>query len=121
MAGGVDASIHDGPGPVNRPASVGRGANSPKLDAAARAQGRIGATVWGVSIGLPEILVVVLILLLIFGGRRIPELGRALGAGFRNLREAVGAGRSEGIESAQEAPPPPSADAAEDEKPARRS
>lgn len=78
------------------------------------------------SIGLPEILVVALILLLIFGGRRIPELGRALGAGLRNLREAVGAGRSEGrevepgVEPGQEAPPPPSAEAAEDDK-AKRS
>lgn len=121
MAGGVDASIHDGPGPVNRPASVGRGGALARAGCGRPGPGADRRYGLGVSIGLPEILVVVLILLLIFGGRRIPELGRALGAGFRNLREAVGAGRSEGIESAQEAPPPPSADAAEDEKPARRS
>jgi sec-independent protein translocase protein TatA len=75
------------------------------------------------NIGLPEILVVVLILLLIFGGRRIPELGRALGAGFRNLREAVGAGRSGGreVDAAREPSPPPSTEAAEDEEAAKRS
>jgi sec-independent protein translocase protein TatA len=44
----------------------------------------------GVNIGLPEILVIALIVLLIFGGRWIPSLGRALGSGYRNLRDQVG-------------------------------
>jgi sec-independent protein translocase protein TatA len=75
-----------------------------------------------VNIGLPEILVVLLILLLIFGGRRIPELGRALGTGFRNLREHVGRGASdkEEVESGQGASPPSSSEPVEDEEPAKR-
>jgi sec-independent protein translocase protein TatA len=74
------------------------------------------------NIGLPEILVVLLILLLIFGGRRIPELGRALGAGLRNLREHVGAGRSERneVERGQGASPPSSSEPVDDEEAAKR-
>jgi sec-independent protein translocase protein TatA len=74
-----------------------------------------------VSIGLPEILVILLILLLIFGGRRIPELGRALGTGLRNLREHVGRGASEKeVESGQGASPPPSSEPVDDEEAAKR-
>jgi sec-independent protein translocase protein TatA len=75
------------------------------------------------SIGATEILVVVLILLLIFGGRRLPEVGRALGAGLRNLRQHVGrAPRDAGeIDAGEEASRPPSAEAVEDEETAKRS
>jgi len=59
------------------------------------------------NIGLPEILIVAVILLLIFGGRRIPEVGRALGTGFRNLREHVGRRQPGGgeIDEGEEAHP----------------
>ena len=77
------------------------------------------------SIGLPEILVILLILLVIFGGRRIPQLGRALGTGFRNLREQIGRGSSgKQVEREQGTPEPPSAEAVEepveDEEAAKR-
>jgi sec-independent protein translocase protein TatA len=58
-----------------------------------------------VNIGLPEVLILLLILLVIFGGRRIPELGRALGTGFRELREHVGGG-SRGDEKIEASPEP---------------
>ena len=56
------------------------------------------------SIGLPEVLIFLVIVLLIFGGRRIPELGRALGTGFRELRQHVGrkSPRGEEIDAGQE-------------------
>jgi sec-independent protein translocase protein TatA len=41
------------------------------------------------SIGVPELILVFVILLLIFGGRKIPELARGLGAGIRNFRESL--------------------------------
>jgi len=41
------------------------------------------------SIGVPELLLIFVILLLIFGGKKIPELARGLGAGIRNFREAM--------------------------------
>lgn len=42
------------------------------------------------SLGFPEILLILLIVVLIFGTSRIPELGRGLGEGIRNFKRAVG-------------------------------
>lgn len=39
--------------------------------------------------GWIEILVVVLVLLLLFGGRKIPELMRGLGRGVKEFKEGV--------------------------------
>jgi sec-independent protein translocase protein TatA len=41
------------------------------------------------SIGMTELLLILLIVLLIFGGRKIPELARGLGEGIRNFRESM--------------------------------
>jgi sec-independent protein translocase protein TatA len=41
------------------------------------------------NIGPLEIIIVLLILLVIFGPRRIPELGRSVGQGMRNFKESV--------------------------------
>jgi sec-independent protein translocase protein TatA len=41
------------------------------------------------KIGLPELLVIVLILILIFGANRLPELGRGLGRGIRSFKDAT--------------------------------
>jgi len=41
------------------------------------------------SLGLPEILLILLIVVLVFGTSRIPELGRGLGEGIKNFRKAV--------------------------------
>lgn len=41
------------------------------------------------SIGAPELILIFVILLLIFGGKRIPELARGLGAGIRNFKDAL--------------------------------
>jgi sec-independent protein translocase protein TatA len=74
-----------------------------------------------VSIGLPEILIIALILLVIFGGRRIPELGRALGSGFRNLRESAGQGTSDKeVEPGKGTSPPSPSEQVEDEEAAKR-
>ena len=40
-------------------------------------------------IGVPEILISLLIVLLLFGGRKIPELMRGLGKGVREYKDAV--------------------------------
>jgi sec-independent protein translocase protein TatA len=39
--------------------------------------------------GVPELILIFVILLLIFGGKRIPELARGLGAGIRNFKDAL--------------------------------
>ena len=40
-------------------------------------------------IGLPQILVVLLIILLIFGAKRLPEIGASLGRGIRTFKSSV--------------------------------
>lgn len=41
------------------------------------------------SIGPMELLVILLVALLLFGGKKIPELAKGLGQGIRNFKEAV--------------------------------
>jgi sec-independent protein translocase protein TatA len=41
------------------------------------------------GIGFRELLVILLVVLIIFGGRRLPELGKGLGRGLSNFRKAV--------------------------------
>jgi len=40
-------------------------------------------------IGLPELLVIFLILLLLFGAKKLPEIGKALGKTLREFRKAT--------------------------------
>lgn len=39
--------------------------------------------------GLPEILIILVIVILIFGANRLPELGRGIGKGIRNFKDAT--------------------------------
>jgi sec-independent protein translocase protein TatA len=41
------------------------------------------------GLGIGEVLVILLIVVLIFGTSRIPELGRGLGEGIRNFKKSV--------------------------------
>ena len=40
-------------------------------------------------IGLPQILIILLIVLLIFGAKRLPEIGASLGKGIRSFKSSV--------------------------------
>ena len=40
-------------------------------------------------IGLPELLIILVIVVLIFGANRIPELGRGIGKGIRNFKDGM--------------------------------
>jgi sec-independent protein translocase protein TatA len=40
-------------------------------------------------IGFPELIVLLLVLLLIFGPKRLPEMGRSLGKGMREFKDSV--------------------------------
>jgi sec-independent protein translocase protein TatA len=46
------------------------------------------------GLGIPELIVIVFIIILIFGASRLPEIGRGLGKGIRNFREATREGAS---------------------------
>ncbi len=41
------------------------------------------------SIGLPELLVILGVAVLLFGGRKIPEVAKGLGEGIRNFKTAL--------------------------------
>jgi sec-independent protein translocase protein TatA len=41
------------------------------------------------GLGIPELLVILFIVVLIFGTSRIPELGRGLGEGIRNFKKGI--------------------------------
>ena len=53
--------------------------------------------------GVQELLVIFLIILVIFGASKLPQLGRGLGEGIRNFKKGLSSG-----------------DDADDEKPARQ-
>ena len=40
-------------------------------------------------LGLPEMLIILAIVVLIFGANRLPELGKGIGAGIKNFRGAM--------------------------------
>lgn len=40
-------------------------------------------------IGLPEMLIILTIIVLIFGASRLPEIGRGIGQGIKNFKSSV--------------------------------
>ncbi|MDR1555262.1 MAG: twin-arginine translocase TatA/TatE family subunit [Campylobacteraceae bacterium] len=51
------------------------------------------------NIGWPGLLIILLIVVFLFGGRRIAEVAKGLGAGLRNFKQAV---KEEGVEEIEE-------------------
>jgi len=41
------------------------------------------------SIGIPELIIILVIILLLFGASRLPEIGRGLGKGIKNFKEST--------------------------------
>jgi sec-independent protein translocase protein TatA len=41
------------------------------------------------SIGLPELIVILLVALVLFGGKKIGDIGKGLGDGIRNFKTAI--------------------------------
>jgi sec-independent protein translocase protein TatA len=41
------------------------------------------------SLGLPELLLILLIVIIIFGAGKLPQLGRGLGEGIKNFKNAL--------------------------------
>ncbi len=53
------------------------------------------------NLGMPEILLLVFVALLFFGGRKLPELGKSIGEGIKNFRGAM----NEGMKDTPATPP----------------
>ncbi len=45
-------------------------------------------------IGIPELVIILFIIVLIFGATRLPEIGRGIGKGIKNFKEATKEGTS---------------------------
>ena len=41
------------------------------------------------SLGFPELVVILVIVILIFGANRLPEIGKGIGKGIRNFKDAT--------------------------------
>ena len=79
----------------------------------------------GVGVFAPtpiEIIIVLIIVLIIFGPKRLPDLGRSLGRGMREFKDSVtGKDKDELPEAESHEPqdkPQPTATTADDQKPA---
>ena len=40
-------------------------------------------------LGLPELVIILVIVILIFGANRLPDIGRGIGKGIRNFKDAA--------------------------------
>ena len=40
-------------------------------------------------VGIPELIIILAIIILIFGANRLPEIGRGIGKGIRNFKEST--------------------------------
>jgi sec-independent protein translocase protein TatA len=53
------------------------------------------------NIGAPEIILLLLVALLLFGAKRLPEIGRSLGTGMREFKDSVTGVKHEVTEATQ--------------------
>ncbi len=54
------------------------------------------------GVGTTELLIILLVIFLLFGARRLPELGKGLGEGMRSFRDAL-----KGSDTKPSTPEPP--------------
>ncbi len=61
-------------------------------------------------IGLPEILLLGLVVLLVFGPKRLPEMGRSMGRGMREFKDSISGDTKDELVVPVQAPEPVEAD-----------
>jgi sec-independent protein translocase protein TatA len=62
-------------------------------------------------IGFPELLILLVVVLLVFGPKRLPEMGRSLGRGMREFKDSVTGKDTDDTPTSAPAQLPPAADA----------
>jgi sec-independent protein translocase protein TatA len=58
-------------------------------------------------VGPTELLLIVLIIVIIFGARKLPELGKSLGEGIKNFRKSISSKDKENETPPDKSEPPP--------------
>jgi len=58
------------------------------------------------EIGIPGLILILVVALLVFGPKRLPEMGRSLGRGMREFKDSISGGDKDDTSEL----PPPSAD-----------
>ncbi len=61
-------------------------------------------------------LIILVVILILFGGRKIPELMRGMGEGVRGFKEGMSGGNQDKTSSTKPTPPPPADEAKDSEK-----
>ena len=56
-------------------------------------------------IGVPELIIVLIVVLLVFGPKRLPQLGRQLGGGMREFKDSIQGKDKDGEDDDAEARP----------------
>jgi sec-independent protein translocase protein TatA len=59
------------------------------------------------NIGWPGLVVILLVLLLVFGPKRLPEMGRSLGRGMREFKDSISGNDKDDEPEKTELTPPP--------------
>jgi sec-independent protein translocase protein TatA len=54
------------------------------------------------NLGFPELLLILIIVLVVFGASRLPQLGRGLGEGISNFRDGLTKGKEDSKRQVEE-------------------